>query len=571
MKGGSTILGYLARFSATEKVIFGVFAVAAVITALIMAAQANSYFMSEVPANGGTLHEGLVGLPHTVNPVLAVTDVDRDISSLVYAGLTRYENGQIVPDLASSWTVSPDGLTYTFDLRPKLSFQNGAPLTADDIAFTVNKIKDPALKSPRAADWSGVTAIATSTNTVIFTLKQPTGSFLANTTVGIIPKALWGNVTDEQFIFSEYNVKPIGSGPYKVASIANDQGGIPTDYRLEAWGGYHDGMPHLSNIVFSFFPDLDHALNALTSGSIDSLSSVPPAIARKLATNKGEPYRIEATPLTRIFGVFMNQNKNPILADAAVRTALNMAVDRGAVIASVLAGYGVPMSSPFPPGFDIGTSTKLQAADFAGAQALLAKDGWKMGAAGVLEKKSSKKAASTTLSFTLYTADTADLKQAATAVESQWEKLGASVTVKVFPPAELYQNVIRTRDYDALLFGQVVTKPSDLYAFWHSSQRNAPGLNVAMYTNSKADKLLDSIRTTTSTDARNVQYAQLAQIFHDDVPAVFLYSPDFIYAVPKSLRGESLGEAATAPSDRFQGVTGWYTETQRVWNIFVGK
>lgn len=580
ISGSSAILGYLRRFSATEKVVFGALAIAAVITALVMTARANAYFMTEVPADGGSLREGLIGLPHTINPVLAVTDADRDIASLVYAGLTRWKDdssnraghGKIEPDLASSWEVSPDGLVYTFHLKPGLEFQNGAPLTAEDVVFTVNKVKDYALKSPRAADWSGITAEAVSPETVKFTLKQPYSSFMANTALGILPKSIWGSVSDEQFIFSEYNVKPVGAGPYKIISIKRDQGGIPTQYTLEAWTGHRESPPHIANIVFSFFPDLDHALSALTSGHIDSLSSIPPAAASELAVNRGEPYEIEATPLTRIFGVFFNQNKNPILADGTVRRALDMSVDRDALIKAILQGYGVPIQNPFPAGFDfdLGTSTDVSAQDLQAAQAMLIKKGWKTGPGGILEKKASRTAATTTLAFTLYTADTADLKQAAELVRDQWKRLGANVTVKVFPPTELYQNIIRTREYDALLFGQVVGKSSDLYAFWHSSQRNSPGLNVSMYTNSEADRLLQNVRTATSTTARTTAYAELGRIIREDAPAVFLYSPELIYAVPKKLRGLRLG-VATAQTDRFQYIDDWYMETERVWNAFVKK
>lgn len=569
LKGGSTIIGYLKRFSATEKAVFGVLALAAIITALVMAARVNSYFMTEIPGYGGKLHEGLVGLPHTINPILAVTDVDRDIGALVYSGLTRLDDDEIVPDLAKSWEASADGLTYTFTLKPDLHFHNGSPLTADDVVFTINKIKDYALKSPRAADWAQVTVQATSPATVAFALKQPSSSFLSNTTVGIVPKSIWGNVSDEQFIFSDYNIRPVGSGPYKVSGVKRDQGGIPTEYDLEAWGSYAGKKPHLSGIIFTFFPDLDHALAALDAGAIDSLSSIPPAVAKDLDSNKGEPYRIASAPLTRIFGVFFNQNKSTALGDTAVRRALELATDRKAIIDSVLSGYGVPVSSPFPAGLDIGTSTQAASgADVPGALALLSKSGWKLSPNGILEKKPAKKgAASTTVSFTIHTADTADLKQAAHMLKSQWGKIGIMVNVRYLPPTELYQNVIRTRDYDALLFGQVIGKPSDFYAFWHSSQRNSPGLNIAQYTNSKADRIVDGLRSATSTSERASLYMQLYQTIREDEPAVFLYSPKLTYAVPKSLEGLRL-PVINAPMDRFRNISEWYMRTEKVWNIF---
>ena len=566
LKGGNAILDDIHRFSATEKAVFGAFAIAAIVTALIMVSRVNGYFLKEIPIDGGTLREGLVGLPHAVNPVISVTDADRDISTLVYAGLVKFVDGAVVPDLASDWKVSADGLTYTFNLRPDLKFQDGAPLTADDVVFTIQKIQDTALKSPRAADWAGIVATSSSPLTVEFILKRPYSSFLPNTAVGVIPKHIWSKVSDDQFLFSEYNIEPVGAGPYKVGSVVRDQGGIPTSYRLSAWSGYHDPKPHVSDIVFSFFPDEGHAVTALENGAIDSLPSISPANAKALGTNGGEPYTIVSAPLTRIFGVFFNQNQNLVLADAAVRHALDTAVDRDAIVRSVLDGYASPIGSPLPPGLSAST-TPAGPADLVDARVFLTNDGWKLGADGIYAKKANKKSATTTLSFVLYTADSPDLKATADLLKSQWGKLGAAVTVKVFEQGDLYQNVIRTRSYDALLFGEAMGKNNDLFPFWHSSERNAPGLNIAMYTNSKADKLLEQIRVATDTDAKAQEFAQLGSLITADDPAVFLYAPDFIYAVPKSLQGLELGTLVT-PADRFAQVKDWYVETERVWNFF---
>jgi len=567
LKGGSAILDCIRRFSATEKLIFGILVLTALWAALIMAGNANGYFMTEVPAEGGALHEGEVGLPHTVNPVLAVTDVDRDISSLVYAGLTKYKDGSIVPDLASGWSVSADGLSYAFTLRPGIEWSDGTPLNADDVVFTVERIQDPSLKSPRAAEWAGVTATATSPTSVLFTLRQPYSPFLANTGVGIIPRHIWSHVSDDQFIFSEYNIEPVGAGPYKVAGVDRDQGGIPTGYRLSAWNGYFGKKPYVTDIDFSFFPDQDHALSALESGTIDSLPSVPPQEAAKLASNSGEPYAMISAPLSRIFGVFFNQNMNAALADPAVRQALDMSVDRSALVGTVLYGYGKAVSGPLPPSLGSG-ETAVGQTDVAGAQALLEKSGWKKGDDGIYAKKAAKGSAKVLpLSISLYTADAPDLKQAAGELKDSWIKLGAGVDVKVFEPSELYQNIIRTRAYDALLFGEAAGRDNDLFAFWHSSQRNAPGLNVAMYANSKVDKILEGIRSATGTDAMAASYAELDQMIGADFPAVFLYAPDFVYAVPKALKGVDLG-VMTAPADRFGSVSDWYLGTERVWKIF---
>lgn len=573
-------MNYIRRFSATEKAVFGALVAIACIAAFSMAWQVRAMLTVEVPARGGSLREGAIGLPRDINPVLAVTDVDSSISALVYSGLMREENGNLVPDLASSYSVSPDGLTYAFTLKDGLHFQDGSPLTADDVVFTVQKIQDAALKSPLRADWQNISAAASSTDVVVFTLKQPYAPFLSNTTVGILPKHLWGGLSDDQFSLSQLNIEPVGSGPYQESSISRDSGGIPTSYSLVPWKGYYGQAPHIGSIVFSFFPDQDKALSALDSGSIDSLPSVPPDAASRLASDSAQPYTIATAPLPRIFGVFFNQNQAPVLADKNVRAALDMTAPRQAIVDQALYGYGVPIDGPLPvldpSSASSASSTAAQqpsdaSTSIAAAQALLEKNGWKKDpVTGIYQNQPKGAKSATALSFDIYTADAPDLKEAADLLKSAWTALGAQVSVKVFEPSDLYQNVIRPRKYDALLFGEFIGQDRDLYAFWHSSERNSPGLNIAMYANSKADKILESIRTASDDATRASLYSQFANVIAADDPAVFLYSPDFIYAIPRSLHNVDLS-GINVPSDRFANVTDWYMDTERVWKIFARR
>lgn len=566
-KRGQHIINYIKRFSSTEKAIFGFFCIAATVTALVMAHSINTRFSIKVPARGGSITEGLIGLPRNINPILSITDVDRDISSLVYSGLMKYADGKIVPDLAQSYELSDDGLVYTFKLKPNTSFHDGEPLTTEDIAFTIQKVQDPALKSPRRIDWADVSVNVISNTEIQFVLKQSYTPFLSNTTLGILPKHIWGSVSDDQFIFSQYNTTPIGSGIYKISSVSYDSGGIPTSYDLVSWRGYYNQAPYIPRISFHFFTDEKEALTALDQGYIDSIPSLSPSAAHVLATNKAQAYDVLSTPLPRIFGVFLNQNQATILADKVVRQALDMSIDRTALIETVLKGYGTPINGPTLLSLSTSSPSIASSSGLVAAQALLVKNGWKHGDDGTMSKKPAKATASTTITFTIYTADSPDLKQAAELVKETWNAMGAHVDIKVYEQNDLYQNIIRTRKYDALLFGEAIGKDRDLYAFWHSSQRNAPGLNIAMYANSKTDKLLEDMRTTSDEKERASKYAQFDQLVRVDIPAIFLYVPDFIYALPKSASGIDLGSIST-PADRWSSIGDWYIETEHVWNIF---
>lgn len=562
--GSEKILAIIKRFSATEKVIFGFFVIVALITSLLLVWSVNAKFLTSIPAHGGRLSEGVMGLPRSINPVLAFTDVDLDLSTLIYSGLMKYENGKLVPDLAKSYTVSPDGLTYTFILRPESRFHDGTPVTADDVEFTVQKVQDLVIKSPRRTDWTNIVAKAVSPTEIQFVLKQPYAPFLANTTLGIIPKHIWSKINSDQFIYSQYNIEPIGSGPYELKSIQRDSGGIPINYNLTSFGRYHNKEAFISEFYVYFYPNEKALIEAYSSGIVESIARISSHEVARIASTTPSA-KIIHTPLPRIFGIFFNQNQAPIFIQKEVRQALNIATDKQQVIDTVLSGYGVESDGPIPhsvnPASTFSANISLEK-----ARDILNKAGWVMNANGVMEKKD-KKGAVQTLEFSIATVDSPDLKRTAEIIRAQWEKIGARVTVKVFEYGDLYQNIITTRKYDALLFGESVGKDLDLYAFWHSSQRNSPGLNVALYVNSKVDKILEDARVTTDNETKEKLYSQFEDIIQTDVPVIFLYSPEFIYIVPERLHGMSQS-SVSVPSDRFYGVSKWYVETDSVWKVF---
>ena len=564
LKGSEKLLGMIRAFSATERVVFGLLTLVALLSALIMAWKVNRSFLVSVPSHGGSFSEGIIGLPRSINPVLAFTDVDKDLSALVYSGLMKYQDGKLVGDLAESYAISDDGLIYSFTLKSNLRFHDGTPLTADDIEFTIQKIQDDALKSPRRVDWASVAVRKLSTTEIEFVLKQPYAPFLSNTTVGIIPKHIWKNVDADQFIFSQYNIEPIGSGPYEINSIKRDGGGIPLYYALNTFSRYHNEKPYISDIIVYFYPNEAAALEAYNAGTIDNFAGISPQEASVIASTASHSTVLH-TPLPRIFGVFFNQNSAPVLANKEVRQALNMALDKEKIIREVLYGYGISIDSPIPFG-TLQATTTLKSGDKDGAKALLAKSGWLINAEGILEKKT--KTSTQTLEFSIATTDAPDLKKTADIIKAEWEDLGARVIIKVFEYGDLSQNIIKTRKYDALLFGEVVGKDLDLYAFWHSSQRNAPGLNLSMYVNSKVDKLLEDARLISDVKTRDTTYRSFEKTIQDEVPAVFLYSPEYMYIVSSRIKGIDL-ESITSSSDRWYGIDKWYIATDYVWKIFL--
>ena len=525
--------------------------------------------MVGIPAQGGSISEGIVGSPRFVNPVLASSDADRDLVSLIYSGLMRKNpDGILIPDLAEKYEISKDGLSYIFTLKDKIYFHDGKPVTAEDVVFTINEAKDPIIKSPHKGNWEGVNIDKIDDKTVKFTLKQPYASFLENTTLGIMPKHLWDGSPIE---LNETNINSIGSGPYQVSKVNKQSSGMVNYYDLALFKKFALGKPYIKKITLRFYPNENDLVSALEKGEVDQISSITPQNAEIL---REENYRIESSVLPRVFGLFFNQNQAQIFTNKNIIKAIGLAINKNRIVNEMLAGYGVVIDDPIPPNMiayqklngenDLSYEEKLKK-----AQDILDKDGWKKGTDGFLEKTATEKKKKTTirLEFSISTGNAPELAKSAELIRQDLEAIGIKVDIKTFETGNLNQLVIRPRKYDALLFGQIINLESDLFAFWHSSQRKDPGLNVAMYTNAKVDKILKDAFITIDEKSRIKKYAQFEDEIKKDMPAVFLYSPNFIYIVSDNLRELSISHIIS-PSDRFLNSYLWYIETDSVWKIF---
>ncbi|MBU6310572.1 hypothetical protein KGO06_01405 [Patescibacteria group bacterium] len=509
-------------------------------------------FTTEVPARGGAMTEGIVGTPRFINPVLAISDADRDATELLFAGLMHPTLSGMQPDLAEGYTLSDDRRTYTFTLRPDAVFHDGTRVTADDVAFTIARIQDPAIKSPKRPNWEGVAVAVSDERTISFTLREPYAPFLDNTDVGIIPKRLWDTVRPDEFPFSKLNVEPVGAGPFRVQRLVTNASGIPERLDLTAFSrAIHP--PFIESYTLRFFSDPNALALAVSRDSTLAAHSITPEMSA------GQ--RAYDAVFGRVFAVFFNQNENALFASRAVRSALDAALDKEALVRTLIGGYGSVAVGPLPK--ESSADNTPWSADRAAS--ILAADGWLRGEDGIWTKTVKK--STTRLAFTLTTSNAPELKQAAELVADSWRALGADVTVAYFDQNDLQQDVIRPRKYDALLFGIVVGRDADLFAFWDSSQRNDPGLNIALYTNADVDAILRKTRTAEDPTERTALAEKAADIIAKEVAAVFLYTPHFLYLTDPRVRGVTLDTIVT-PADRFASITDWYIDTERIWPIF---
>ncbi len=508
---------------------------------------------------GGTYIEGIAGTPNIVNPLFnQFNPVDRDLSALVFNGLTRAdERGVIKPDLARNWDVSPDGLIYTFTLRSDITWSDGAPFSSADVVYTIQTIQSsdyPGL-SDIAALWRTVAITAVNPITVRMQLSQPFAPFLDYTTIGMLPSHLLQDVSAADLPTAQFSRQPIGTGPFILQELTTEGATLVPNPR------YFGQRPYLGTLQFVFYRDYESVLAAYERGEVEGISQVTPELlhqARQL-----EKLDLRSAQLAGMTLVFFN-NSQPQFQDKLVRQALLYGMDRQKIIDTVLQGQGLVGAGPILPNswaYDDALKKYPYEPELAGE--LLEQAGWQdLDKDGVREKGEQK------LAFTL-TANTDDPTRARIAQQlaDDWKKIGAEVEVQLVPRTALVQDALRPRKFDAVLFGitQLPADP-DPYALWHSTQtpdKSDAGQNYSGWENSEADDLLQQARRTTDLAQRANLYRQFQMIFMEEVPAVVLYYPVYTYGIDQRLRGVQLAPLLD-PSDRFRNISQWYINTRRV-------
>lgn len=561
----SNLQKILNSFSNKQTTTFIVLLLFLTISAISILGKINKKFMHYLPEVGGTLTEGVIGTPRFVNPVLAISDTDKDLTGLIYSGLMKKNpDGTMVTDLAENYTVSPDGLTYTFKIKSNSTFHDKYPLTANDVVFTIEKIKDSLIKSPMQAVWQGVSVSEDDKDpyVVIFNLSEPYAAFLDNLTIGILPKHIWDNFDSEEFNLTEFNLKAIGSGPYKINNIKERNNGLIEEIELGLFKNYSGQKPFIKNINFKFYKNENDLIKAYKKGNVDQISSIHPESAKAL---KDSGFTPTTATLSRVFGLFFNPNQNEILRDKELIKAIELGINKENIIKEVLYGFGIIIDNPVPGSFfntekDITPYTN----DKALAEKILEQRGYKITDSGFRSKDGK------ILEFSISTADVAELRFAAELIKQDLESIGIKTNIKIFEVGILNQNIIRPREYEALMFGQVIRNESDLFAFWHSSQRNDPGLNISVYTNSKVDRILEELISTNDELVKQDKLEEFIKIINEDKPAIFLYSPQFIYMESPKVKNVILNQI-TSSSERFMSINKWYIREDAVWKIWLPK
>ncbi len=531
--------GALTRIERLVFIIAGVLLILTSVTRFALAFQESSVW---VPVQGGSWREGVVGQPIAVNPVISENQADQDISRLIYSSLY---------DITENFDVEDEGRTYVLKLKEELLWSNGQSLTADDVIFTIETIQDPGSRSPYAASWEGVAAERLSEVRVSLALPAPYAYFAENLkNLFIIPVHIFGSIPAANLRLSAYNLEPIGSGPYKFNSFTKGKDGFIGEYRLETNENYHGEKPFIKDFYFIFYENQETLLKDFKLRRIDGVGSLTPIDPAALPSSAS----ISLIPMPSYYAIFFNENLKPILKDDDFREALDIGIDKHSIVEEALGNGAETVNGPL--------------GRFGNApEAIYDPEGAREYIASLKDEN---------VELTLITPDIDFLKKTAEMIKEDWISVGiGKVNIITPPPAEFIEGVVKTSNYEMILFGNVLEHPLDLFPFWHSSKRFSPGLNLSLYKNSKVDTLIEKVRQTNDEGERKELAESAEEIITSDRPAIFLYSIPYTYVHDSDLKGFGLSpeegffgaddsDFLSAPSDRFKNVSGWHVSEVRV-------
>ncbi len=513
----------------------------------------SQYYQSPKPEPGGSYTEGIIGTFTTANPLYAAGPVDSSVARLVFSGLFKYDNeNQLVGDLARGWQVNERGNIYTVTLKKDLKWQDGTPLTSADVLFTYQMIQNPDAKSVLASSWQGVKVAAVDAQTLTFTLPQALNSFPYSMTNGIVPQHILGGIPPSQLRSVSFNtVNPVGSGPFKWETI--EVVGDAAEQREERIGlaaneYYQAGKPKLDAFIVRAFRNQEAIIKSFNQQELNGLvgfNKVPDQIIRKGG------YREYSFPLTSETMVFFKTNSG-VLADVQVRKALAMATNTQDIAANL--GYSVQtVNAPLlksQTGYD--KSIVQPAYDPAAANALLDQAGWVRGTDGLRYKDGQL------LTFRMISESTPEYAYVTGKLQSQWRAVGAAPEIVLEQAGDL-QTALAFHNYDALLYGISIGVDPDVFAYWHSSQadvRSANRLNFSEYKSTQADQALEAGRSRSDSGLRAVKYRPFLEAWRNDVPAIGLYQPRFLYITRQVVYGLQ-EHTINSAIDRYANVQNW--------------
>lgn len=506
-----------------------------------------------VPASGGVFAEGMVGSPHYLNPLLADNNpVDREITSLVFDGLTRYEKGQLLPALAESWEIGEDGRTVLFTLRDDVVWHDGEPFMAADVAFTYGLLQDDEFPGSSSLKrfWQSVTIRPVGEYQIAFELQEPYAGFLDATTRGIMPAHLLEDVTAAALPDVEFNRQPVGTGPFIVEPGQNWQ----QDRSLSLTpnpGAWREGS-RIANLLFRFYVDEPSLLTAFEQGEIQAINSVSPTMFAEVA--QLPQARLFTATAPRYTTLLFNQTDSgsPATQSVEVRRALAHGLDRETLVDDTLNGQGVLQTGPYLP-----TSWAYNPAllTLYGSQPISATTGLDAAGWTLTEGETMRRNGESAMVLRFLVYDTPTNRKLAGKIAEEWTELGAAPQLTLFSDWQSYQQALRDRNFDVALVDVNPPGDPDLYDFW-SQEAIINGQNYAGWNRRRASEALEDGRQVWELGERRPYYDSFLRYYDEDLPELTLFQHVYTYTINEAVEGVEIG-LIDHPRDRYLSMADW--------------
>lgn len=517
------------------------------------------------PEQGGVYTEGLVGSLGRLNPLLDWNNpADRDVNRLLFSGLVRFdERGLPRADLAESWGVTPDGTVYNFAIRPNALWHDGQPVTADDVLFTIDLVKSAGSFYPQDVKdlWGNIQVEKLNDKNIKFTLSEPFVPFMDYLAFGVLPRHLLESIPPEQMPNAEFNIQPVGSGPYKFDHLIIDNGGQITGVVLTVSTNYYGTPPYIEQVVFRYYPTSAAALDAYRQGEVLSVSRISADVLTSALEEPNLSFYTSLQPQMSFVLFNLNNPETAFLQNAKVRRALMLALNRPYIVNSLLQGQAVVSNGPILPGswaYYDGTERFEYNPD--AATELLKVEGYVIPAAGGDVRAKDGVA----LSFIMIHPDDELHTRIAQVIQKEWAAVGVRVDLQPMPYERLVVDALASRAYQSALvdikFAR--TPDPDPYPFWHQAESTG-GQNYSQWDNRAASEYLEQARVTADYTLRTRLYRNFQVVFAKELPALPLYVPASSYGVDVQVQGAQVASLLYEPSDRLATFTRWYLLTRR--------
>jgi peptide/nickel transport system substrate-binding protein len=518
-------------------------------------------YQTVAAARGGTYAEASLGPIDTLNPLYAASSAEITASRLLFSSLYNYDStGHLRGDLAERVDIDQTQMIYTVTLRSDATWHDGSRLTAEDVAFTVNLIKNSETRSSLRVNWQDVNVKALNDTTVQFQLPAVYASFPNALTFAVLPKHVLGSVAPGAVRENTFSNAPIGSGPFsfRLLQTASDANRKHKIVHMTAYNAYYGGAAMLSRFEVHAYENQEAILRALRTGEVSAAADLTGVDVSRIDTHN---YDIVNKPINS--GVYALFNVDaPLLKERAVRQALELATNTRTIRAGLSLPV-LPLDLPFISGQLTGDDIPHPAAyDVARAGAVLDEAGWLV-KDGVRTKGDQK------LELTIATTKNSQYEKVLAVLASQWQAIGVTINTNVVntadPSTNFVQNILQARNYDVLLYELFIGADPDVYAYWHSSQIGMRGYNLSNYANGVSDAALASARSRLEPDLRNAKYKSFAKQWIEDVPAIGLYQPIVEYVSNNHVHSVDPFARQISSYDRFSNILDWSVNQKPVY------